>query len=207
MSNFPETRQSLVARIRASDDQDAWQEFVAIYRPVIYRLARQRGVQHADAEDLSQRVFLAVGRAIGNWKPDAERGRFRAWLGTIVRNAILNVLSRRRPDLAAGGSEMFDLLEQQPEPEERDRESLAREHRRSLFRWAARRVREEFGEETWSVFWQTAVEGRGIDDVAAQFGKTRGAIYAARSRIMRRLRDEIEAHTPDEDDSRSCGSE
>ena len=207
MSNFPETRQSLVARIRASDDQDAWQEFVAIYRPVIYRLARQRGVQHADAEDLSQRVFLAVGRAVGNWKPDAEQGRFRAWLGTIVRNAILNTLSRRRPDLATGGSDMFDLLQQQPEPDERAQESLACERRRSLFRWAARRIREEFGEETWSVFWQTAVEGRAIDDVAVQLGKTRGAIYAARSRIMRRLRDEIETYTGDAEDSRSCGDE
>lgn len=207
MSNFPETRQSLVARIRASDDQDAWQEFVAIYRPVIYRLARQRGVQHADAEDLSQRVLVAVGRAIGGWQPDAERGRFRAWLGTIIRNAILNVLSRRRPDQAAGGSDMFDLLEQQPERDDLARESLAREHRRSLFRWAARRVRSEFGDVTWSAFWQTAVEGRGIDDVAVQFGKTHGAIYAARSRIMRRLRDEIEAYTTDDDNSGFCGDE
>jgi RNA polymerase sigma-70 factor (ECF subfamily) len=207
MSNFPETRQSLVARIRSVEDHGAWQEFVAIYRPVVYRLARQRGLQHADAEDLAQRVFIAVGRAIGRWQPDPERGRFRAWLGTIARNAIFNMLSRGRPDAAAGGSGVLELLEEQPEPDERAREALAREHRRSLFRWAAHRVRDEFGEETWTAFWQTAVEGRGVDDVAAQLGKTPGAIYAARSRIMRRLRDEIETQIHDEDSSRFGGSE
>jgi len=65
MPEFPETRTSLLVRIQSPHDGEAWREFVAIYRPVVYRLARRRGLQDADAEDLSQRVVIAVQRAIG----------------------------------------------------------------------------------------------------------------------------------------------
>ena len=205
MSDFPETRNTLLARVRSLDDEDSWREFVAIYRPVVYRLARKRGLQHADADDLAQRVFLSVGRAIGNWQPDPERGRFRAWLGTIARNAIINSLARRPPDAAAGGTSILELLDQQPEPDERTRHDLDLECRRSLFRWAARRVREEFGDSTWDAFWLTTVEGRDIAGTAADLGKSAGAIYAARSRVMRRLREEIEAHSSEHENGLGGG--
>jgi RNA polymerase sigma-70 factor (ECF subfamily) len=193
MSDFPETRNSLLERVQSLDD-DAWQEFVAIYRPVVCRLARKRGLQHADADDLAQRVFIAVGRAIGNWQPDPDRGRFRAWLGTITRNAIINALARRPPDAAAGGTSILERIEEQADTDERTQHDLELEYRRSVFRWAARRVRDEFGDGTWNAFWLTTVEGRDIAETAAELGKSPGAVYAARSRVMRRLRNEIETH-------------
>src|SRR6516164_8450721 len=98
MLEFPETKTSLLLRIQDSRDEEAWREFVAIYRPVVYRLARMRQLQHADAEDLSQRVVIAVQRAIGNWRVDPAKGRFRFWLARISQNAIINALARRRPD-------------------------------------------------------------------------------------------------------------
>jgi RNA polymerase sigma factor (sigma-70 family) len=206
MSHFPETRNSLLARVQSLEDEDAWHEFVAIYRPVIFRLARQRGLQPADADDLAQRVFIAVNRAIGDWQPDPERGRFRAWLGTIARNAIINALSRRPPDAAAGGTSILELLESQPEPDDRARDALDREYRRSLFRWAARRVRAEFGEAVWNAFWLTTVQGRAVPEAAAELGRTTGAVYAARSRIMRRLREEVESCGGDSESSRDSWS-
>lgn len=192
MPAFPETRTSLLARVQSLQDEEAWREFVMIYRPVVYRLARTRGLQHADAEDLAQRVVIAVRRAIGNWDADPSKGRFRSWLATIARNAISNALTRRLPDAAVGGSSMLKLLEEQPEPDPRTREHLEREYRRSLFRWAARRIRAEFRDGTWDAFWLTAVEGMGVEEAGVALGKSVGAIYAARSRVMRRLKDEIE---------------
>ena len=116
MPGFPETRKSLLLRIQSSDDAEAWREFVAIYRPVVYRLARRRGLQHADADDLAQRVMMSVRRAIGNWNADPALGRFRSWLARIARNAIINALTRRPPDVAAGGTTAGEFLEQQSEP-------------------------------------------------------------------------------------------
>lgn len=192
MSEFPETRTSLLVRMQSLNDEEAWSEFVTIYRPVAYRLARKRGLQDADAEDLAQRVVIAVRRAIANWDADPAKGRFRFWLARIARNAIINALTRRPPDAAIGGTAIRELLEEHPEPDHRTQENLRREQRRSLFRWAAQRIRPEFCEGTWDAFWLTTVEGMSVEEAARELRKTVGAIYAARSRVMRRLKAEIE---------------
>ena len=191
MAEFPETRASLILRLRTDADQEAWGEFVEIYRPVIYRFARRRGLQHADAEDLAQQVLASVAAAVHRWQPDETRGRFRTWLGRIAHNRIINALTRRAPDRAVGGESANDLLAGQPAGAGPDSDLLRIEYRREVFQWAARQIRGEFQPETWVAFWQTAVEGRPAAEVAAMIGKTAGAVYAARGRVMRRLREKV----------------
>jgi RNA polymerase sigma factor (sigma-70 family) len=191
MLDFPETQTSLLVRIQNPRDDDAWREFVAIYRPVVYRLARMRGLQHADAEDLSQRVVISIQRAIGNWRVDAAKGRFRFWLAKIAQNAIINALTRRPLDVPVGGSAIRDLLEKHPQPDPDTQQELQREYRRSLFRWAAQRIMPEFHDGTWKAFWLTTVEGMGVEEAGQVLRKGVGAVYAARSRVMRRLKEEI----------------
>lgn len=190
MTESPETRQSLIARLKSLDDQQAWSEFLEIYRPLVCRLAVAKGLQHADAEDIAQQVFCSVAGALDRWQADADRARFRTWLATIARNAIINALTRRAPDLATGDTAERDLLADFA-GHDADSRLLLIESRREIFQWAARRVRDEFEPATWDAFWLTAVEGRDVDDVAALIGKKPGAIYAARSRVMRRLKDAV----------------
>ena len=192
MPEFPDTRVSLLARIQSPRDEEAWREFTSIYRPVVYRFARKRGLQDADAEDLTQHVLVAVQGAIRRFQIDPAMGRFRSWLARVARNAIINALTRRRPDAAAGGSSIQELLQQQPEPELGIEETLQREYRRSLFRWAAEQIKPEFREGTWEAFWLTTAEGMSVEDASRRLGKGIGAIYAARSRVMRRLKEEIQ---------------
>lgn len=197
----PNTHPSLLVRVKNPSDEQAWAEFVEIYWPVVYRLARQRGLQHADAEDLTQQVMGSVARAIESWDPDPKRGRFRAWLYRIAQNQIINVLTRAAPDRGTGDTRVNHRLNHHPAAEDVT-ESLAAEHRREVFRWAARQIRDEFQETTWQMFWRTAVEGLDIDEVANDLKKNRGAVYAARSRIMRRLKEQIvqfEAHARDDE--------
>lgn len=194
MSSFPETRYSLIARLGRADDEEAWREFLAVYRPLVYRIARRRGLQHADAEDLAQQVFTAVGRAIKNFRPDASRGRFRSWLAKIAQNTTINALSRRPRDAAAGGTTAFEVLHEQLGRSDCPREIIELELRRSLFRRAAERIRHEFHESTWNAFWLTTVEGQDIAAAAAILEISVGSVYAARSRIIYRLKREIEAH-------------
>lgn len=185
---LPETRNSLLLRLRDPDDCESWQEFVAVYRPVVYRMARRRGMQDADAQDLAQAVLLSVADSVQHWEVDPKRARFRTWLARVVRNAIIDAFRRRRPDMGEGGTTHVARLHEQPVP---DKGEIDVEHRRELFRWAARQVRWEFAEETWLAFWQTTVEGRPIEEVATELRKTPGAIYIARSRVMRRLQERV----------------
>jgi RNA polymerase sigma-70 factor (ECF subfamily) len=84
----PETRASLLLRVRDADDQDAWAEFAAIYQPVIRAMATGRGMQSADVDDLVQQVMMAVIGAIDRFELDGQRARFRTWLRTIAYRAL-----------------------------------------------------------------------------------------------------------------------
>jgi RNA polymerase sigma-70 factor (ECF subfamily) len=197
MDDAPETSLTLIARVKDPADAAAWNEFVAIYRPVIYRMARRRGLQDADAHDLAQKVLMAVLRAIEEFEPGADRPPFRAWLARLSKNAIINALSRRRPDAGSGLTQTSELLNEQAADDPQTTAELALESRRETLRWAAEQIRGEFSEPVWRMFWETAVMGRPIADVAADLGRTPGAVYMARFRVMQRLKEKVaEASSP-----------
>ena len=191
MNSTPETRASLLIRVRDRADQLAWNEFVEIYRPVILRLARQKGMQDADADDVAQQILVSVAGAVEQREHDPKRAKFRTWLHRVAHNAILNALTRGKPDRASGDSVSRTLLDHHESPSGPDSDLLRLEHRREVFRWAARQVREEFQQATWDAFWLTAIECRAVDAVAEELGKNHGSIYAARSRVIRRIQDKV----------------
>lgn len=192
----PATQPSLLVRLKHPRDEQAWVEFVEIYEPLVQRLARRNGLRGADADDLTQEVFRAVAGAIDRWDPDPARGSFRSWLFRIARNLIVNLLAARRRQSAGygtGDTDTVALLEAQPAVEPETSALFDIEYRRRLFAWAAERVRGEVHESTWQAFWRTGVEGQDVPSVAKALGLSPGAVYVARSRVMARLRREIES--------------
>ena len=141
MSSTPETRQSLLIRVRDPADHAAWQEFVEVYRPVILRLASQKGMQAADAEDVAQEVLTAVAKAVEQREHDPKRAKFRTWLNRVASNAILDALTRGKPDRGSGDSALQAVLNQHEVHAGPDSDLLRLEFRREVFRWAARHVR------------------------------------------------------------------
>ncbi len=190
----PETRVSLILRLPNAADADAWNEFVALYRPLIFSLARRGGLQQADAEELTQEVLLAVAGAVARWQPDPQRGRFRSWLARITRNLLVNFLfARRRRGWECGGSDLREWLGQQPDPAAiAETELVRREYRRSLFWAAAKKVRGQVQEATWQAFYRTAVLGAAAADTAAELNVPVAAVYVARSRVLARLKQEVQ---------------
>ncbi len=91
----PETRASLILRLPDAADVGAWDEFVSIYGPVVWRLAVRQGMQPADADNLVQEVFASVAGSVFEWIDREDRGSFRAWLMRIARNQAVNMLTRR----------------------------------------------------------------------------------------------------------------
>jgi RNA polymerase sigma factor (sigma-70 family) len=193
MDATPSTRASLLVRLRDPQDERAWAEFTAIYSPLVYRLARRKGLQDADAADLVQEVLQAVASAIDRWDPDPMRGPFRNWLFRIARNLIINLLaSQHRHPRGIGGADFVSLLEDRASPSREDSALFELEYRRQLFEWASDRIRTEFQETTWAAFWRTWVDGRKSKDVAEELGLSLGAVYMARSRVVARLREVID---------------
>jgi RNA polymerase sigma-70 factor (ECF subfamily) len=192
MASFPDTRASLILRIADARNARAWDEFARLYQPVVYRLARRRGFQHADAEELVQEAMLAVARAVEGWVPDPERGRFRDWLQKIARNLMINFLTRRKHQVwGSGDSGMRRRLEAECDPDAAVSQMFEVEYRHEMFRCAAEQVRGDVQENTWQAFWLSTVDDMPALEVARRLGMSIGSVYIARSRVMARLREEV----------------
>jgi RNA polymerase sigma-70 factor (ECF subfamily) len=160
---------------------------------LIYQFGRKRHLQDADAADLTQTVLQAVAGAVRSLDYDPRRGSFRGWLFRVVRNQLHKFLGRlRRSPLGTGDAAGQRLLEDLPAREVDEAALWDREYQRQLFLWAAERVRGCFGERSWQAFWQTAVEARDPRETAAALGMSVGAVYTAKSRVLDRVRREIQ---------------
>ena len=160
MASFPETRPSLLVRLRDPRDEGAWRQFVDLYAPLVYGYLRKQGLQDADAADLSQDVLGAVAGAVSQLEYDPARGSFHSWLFTVVRRKLSNWrAARAHRTHGSGDSAVHELLEQQAAPDRMEAEWEA-EWRRGLVDWAGEQVRRRASETTWQAFWRTAVEGQ-----------------------------------------------
>jgi RNA polymerase sigma-70 factor (ECF subfamily) len=186
------TRPSLLIRVRNSGDGEAWREFTEIYAPLIHRFARKQGLQDADAADLAQDVLCSVASAIGKLNYDRQLGKFRSWLLTVAHSKLCNqVAQRKRQPQGSGDSAFCEALQNVPASSEHEA-YWDEEYERRLFEWAAEKVRTGFQESTWQAFWQTTVEGLDVKDVAEKLGITVGAVYIAKSRVLSRLKEQIQ---------------
>jgi RNA polymerase sigma factor (sigma-70 family) len=193
LPDAPTTNTNLVLRLRNRADEAAWCEFVQIYEPLIHSLIRHKGFQHADAAELTQEVLLTVAGRVDRFEPDPGRGSFRGWLFTITRRLLINFLScPARRFAGSGRTSVLARLLQQPSRDAGESQVFELELKRRLFQWAAERVKERVEAATWEAFWQTAVEARPVAAVARELRLTIGAVYVARSRVMRHMRLAVE---------------
>ena len=193
----PETRPSLMLRLRDPQDQEAWTQFVSVYEPLVLRLLKQRGLQEADARDVTQQVIMAVTQAVERWQPDGREASFRRWLFAIARKLALKFIQRGATSngpsrRGVGGTDMIDLLKNLPEPDHRTVAAFDDEYRNEVLEWAAERAQREFRESTWQAFWRTCVLNEPIASVAESLGMTVGNVYVARTRVIARLKQIVE---------------
>jgi RNA polymerase sigma factor (sigma-70 family) len=193
MAEAPLTRITLLARIKNADDIEAWGEFAKLYGPVVYGFARKRGLQDADAADVVQDVLRSVARNAERLEYDPTRGTFRGWLYTISRNKIYNFLTaNKRRARGVGDATSQERLEAIADPDDDADHQWEVEYQRRLSAKAMDRIKHEFQPNTWRAFWGTAVEGRNATDVGEQLKLSAGAVYVAKSRVLARLRDEVQ---------------
>jgi RNA polymerase sigma-70 factor (ECF subfamily) len=192
------TSTTFLDRVRQRDTE-AWSRFAELYSPLVYRWARQSGLQSSDAADVVQEVFTAVARTIGSFQNDGPTASLRGWLWTITRNQV-RLHFRRLKDrpAAVGGSTANHFFGQQPADEA---SSVLIEHgvapasfdaQASLVHRAVQLMRQDFQPQTWQAFWRLVVDGCSVAEVAEQLGLTPGAVRQAKFRVLTRLQSELE---------------
>ena len=189
MAKAPPTNRSLLARLRKANDTEAWSLFVDLYTPLVYRFARRRGLQDADASDVTQKVISRVYHVLHKFDYDPERGRFRDWLGTITHREVITHHRREARGQAAGAGRGDSAARRLPSGTEGD---WLEEFNDYVLRAALARIRERFDEATWKAFDLTWLGNVETGEAARQLGKTAAWVYKARFRVLRRLREEVE---------------
>ena len=179
------TPASLLERLRQPDEQSAWTRFVQLYTPLLFHWTRRLGLRDDDAADLVQDILTLLVRKLPEFRYDPRKS-FRAWLRTITLNCWRNRCRRVElpreahcPDLdGLAARDEADLLSET-------------EYRQWLVGRALELMRTEFQPSTWKACWECVVSGRSAAEVAGELGLSVGAVYMAKSRVHRRLRQEL----------------
>jgi RNA polymerase sigma-70 factor (ECF subfamily) len=176
----------LIAGLR-NQDRDAWSRLAQLYGPLVYSWCRRHRLDKEDAADVVQEVFRKVAGHIRDFD-HGEGSSFRGWLWTITRNQIMDHFrGLKRHPRGVGGSSARQRIEEIPDQLE-DLEPPAAAAG-SLVRRALDMIRPDFSEPTWQAFWGVMMDDKPAAEVAAALGISVNAVYIAKSRVLRRLRE------------------
>jgi RNA polymerase sigma factor (sigma-70 family) len=180
------TRPSLLLRIRDPHDTDSWSNFVDLYSPLLLRYARKRGLQEADAADVTQDVLAQVAKSIRVFDYRPERGRFRDWLGTVIRHRVHRFF--RREANQALGTDAAWLDDLPATQQDGDWSAAFNAH---ILNAALERTRPYFEDGTWEAFQLAWLEQQPAPAAAEKLGMPVASVYLAKSRVLKKLREEV----------------
>jgi RNA polymerase sigma-70 factor (ECF subfamily) len=188
-----ETSPSLLEQLRAGPQEEAWRKLVGLYAPMLYGWIHRYSIQSSDADDLVQEVLSTLVRELPQFQYDPERGSFRSWIRTILANRIKEFF-RARQSLAqpAGGSGGPMHLDQLADPNSDLSRVWNEEHDRHVAHTLLNVIRTDFEPKTWHAFERTTLHGAKAADVATELGMSANAVFIAKSRVLRRLRREMQ---------------
>lgn len=184
------TSYSLLDRLKNRRDAQAWQQWLAVYEPWLRGWLRRHRLQAADCDDLLQNVLMVVSQKLPGFVHNGQPGAFRAWLRTILVNQVRYFwrTGRHRPDQPDEPPVWLDLLE---DPSSELSRQWDLEHDQQLVRRLLAAVRPDFQPRTWEVFRLLVLEDRPAAEVARACQMELNAVYVARSRVLARLRQEL----------------
>lgn len=186
------TSVSLLTRLRQSHRDDvSWREFVTRYGRRIYEWCIGRGLQAADAEDVTQDILVKLAALLCQFEYNPQLS-FRGWLRTVTENAVkdhLRGIHQRK--MSAGGSEIWRRLVQVEAVQELTAR-LDGAFDLELAEEAMSRVRARVAPNRWLAWQLTAREGHSGAEVAAELSMKVASVYTARNQIQEMIREEVE---------------
>ncbi len=179
------TSATLLERLRQPAAQADWTRFVTLYTPLLYTWAGRLGLSPEDAADLVQDVLMLLVQKLPSFTYDPEQ-RFRGWLWRLTLNQCRTRQRRRTLPVDPDRDRLAELAV----PDEVEGVAEA-EYRLYIVGRVLRLIQDEFQESTWRAFWENVAEDRPAAEVADRLGLSVAAVYAAKSRVLRRLRQEL----------------
>ncbi len=180
------THSSLLVRLRTRDDSAAWSRFVRIYTPLIHHWILRLGVEQNHANDLVQDVFITLLGKV-SWIAANRPESFRAWLRTVTVNKCRDHFRRQNRK-----SEPALLAQMELAGEDTTKLLTDLEYRNVVAQSAMRLMQDSFLETTWKACWEHVANGKPAKEVASDLGISENAVYLARGRVLKRLRQELE---------------
>jgi RNA polymerase sigma-70 factor (ECF subfamily) len=173
--------------VRDAANDEAWRTFVDIYAPLVYGFARRQGLQDADAADVSQEVMVEVARSIRAFEYQPERGRFRDWLLRVTRRRLFRFFGRQARRVEASGAQDAEdeAALAAPDPE------WAESFNQRILETAMQRIRPHFESSTWRAFESVWLENRPAGEAADELSMRVHSVYVAKSRVLKRLEEEV----------------
>jgi RNA polymerase sigma-70 factor (ECF subfamily) len=184
------TGTTLFAVLEQPANSEAWSKFVERYRPTVFHWCRQHGLQMADAEDVTQEVLGKFAKAVRTFTYDRSKAGFRAWLRTVTKRALYDLVADSRKDRARGLVRAAGILDSTQAAHELEH-NLEQEFERELMDQAMQLVRERVEEKTWRAFELLAIEGRSGKQVGQQVELSVAAVYMAKCRVQRMIAEEV----------------
>lgn len=189
---MPETSISLLERLRLDPDASSWRRLVDLYSPLIRDWFRKQGLQPADADDLTQKVLVVLVNELPHFQ-HRRKGAFRSWLHKITVNRLRDFCrAKQTHPTATGDSSVMRMLEQLEDPNSELSRLWEQEHDQYIVERALKLIEPEFAPTTWRAFWRVARDGVDATVVAVELGVSTNAVFIAKSRVLKRLRTEIE---------------
>ena len=186
--NNESTRSSVLRAVANTENEAAWQRFFDLYAGFVFSIARSKGLNDTDADDIVQMVFVDLMRNLLSFKYDREKGRFRSYLAALVKWRVIDRLKavRRDADLKADFMEEAKsaATTEDEDFEEREWQSAAMEE-------TLRRIKPEVRPEHYAAFVASAVEGQDTDVVTKLYGISRDSLYQIRKRLTVKLREKL----------------
>jgi RNA polymerase sigma-70 factor (ECF subfamily) len=193
-----DTSLTLLGRLQRNPDPASWQRLVEIYAPLIGRWLARSPLQKADHEDLIQEVLRIVVQKL----PDFERrreGSFRAWLRVVSANCLqTHWRSEKYRAFAGGGSDFLQTLQELADPDSELAQAWDAEHDQYVVRRLLELIEPQFEPRTLQAFRRVVMEGQKPSEVAADLGISVNAVFLGKSKILRRLRQELEGLLADD---------
>lgn len=184
----PKTSLSVLENAKLGNP-DAWNCIVDIYGPLVLAQVQRKGLSDSDAKDVTQNVFLSISSSLGAFQRTSPSDSFLRWIRTITSRRVADWYRKNGPaEQGTGGTTFQAILASQPEtaddwsPEEWQRQALQR---------ALTLLKTDFQEHTWKAFWLSVVDGLPTKEIASQLEMKPGAVRQARSKVRKRLIEEL----------------